>query len=1231
MAERIRLKKEKQRLEKLEREKIEREKLEAERKEASKKEVVSEPKSEIKKKEPVLAKKKPEPKDKKKANQWDEEETTQLKFKPVTQAKKDAKQDAKQGGYIKKNNFNPNYNKNKLNKSRNQQNFKTKDHYNSNYNKNNQSAHRGNKNYNRPFRNNYPNNFGNNKPNPNFNNMNGMRNPMSMQNPMAMSNPMGMNMIPKFNMMGNMGMPNMQQMQYMQNNFYNNRNQIYGSPGNFGMGFSNHYMGNSGYAIYQGNNQRGMVNPMNQAMTGGVKESGNYSKNYDESKASVVFKKNEVAKKVTQSKKEEEVKAEVEQKKNEAEVEKKQEETQVKPEVEKKEEPKVTENDSKPEIEEVLSPKKEPEPEKQIEEPEEKSSPIKAPEPSLVESIVISNDPPKQEEPQPEKTQEDQKANAEIQEEPQKPEVSQPESSSESSSSSDEDEPEQETQTEQTETEKPAAQPQTTETKDPETEKAEKLRQLSNNYQVVVYLEDEIENFLESYRGEIDNQFKHLVREFRAETVKAGGNRDRNYNRRGRGRGGKHGRDRDRNRDRWDKKRDRDNYGKSSYRRKEYSPPKEDKPMLKRQEVDPEKLKWLREQKESVGDWLIDKQAESEEQKVRKEIKGMLNKMTMDSLSELKPKLVKLAKEQDLAEFMCDELVKKAWKEIKYRNCYSQVVKAIISKSYKWEQAMEAAKQEKLEETSKKTKKSKFKPSYLKKRILKKLENEYSNGFKNYQEFRKTTNADEKLTKEDKVDKILKKRDALYGNVLFMSELFNKGVVSVNTLKTIVSQGLISIVQSFCDLKTETNPEAQKETKAIFIDYVEALLKFWEEAGKQYEIKQDEQFKKQSKKLKDNKKVKNQLNREIDLEIADKLISFMKTEKFGWDKNVKNDKQMRAKFFCIFDMLEVFVKVVEHIQKQDLDVRMDSLIENFLHLKRTGWKRIFTRQKASESKKDVDKKLQQEQEEEERLMYQNRKNRDYRRRDRGNRRRERYYDDEDDYGYDDYGYDDYEDDYRYQRRDNKDAFRKKGGRKEKYTEVKKQKKFKKAAVRFDECEKFLTESYKNKTWDGEKFGKIWEMTAENAQDQPEMIAKYLLLIMRNCKDSDFDDRLNVFRKWVEDGAVNADHFEKGFTMSVNKLVDEVSDSPKIFKAIFYMIILLIEKFDFTLDSVKIEYMDGDEKMDAFDAEDVFYFYDTLVTKCLGLLDEVEDADLKENLKGMLERLIQRAKDNMPKE
>ena len=686
--------------------------------------------------------------------------------------------------------------------------------------------------------------------------------------------------------------------------------------------------------------------------------------------------------------------------------------------------------------------------------------------------------------------------------------------------------------------------------------------------------------------------------------------------------------------------------------------------MLKRQAVDPEKLKWLREQKESVGEWLMDKANEDEDQKVRKSMRGMLNKMTMDSIKELKPQLVKLAADKELAEFLCDELVKKAWKEIKYRNCYSQVVKAVITKSFSWEEEMEAKKNEAAEAKQDPAKKSKrksrkFKPSYLKKRILKVLENEYSNGFKNYQEFRKVTQADPELTKEDKVDKILKKRDGLYGNVLFMSELFVNDVVSINTLKTIVMHGIISVVQSYVQLKTDPDMEARKETKAIFIDYVEALLKFWQEAGQAYEKKRNHEVSKQRKKDKEGKKIKNRLDPSIDKEMTEQLISFMKNEKFGWDENVKNDKEMKNKFYCIDHMLNMFATIVEHIKHQDLDVRMDSLIENFQHLRRTGWKRIFTRQKASESKRDVAKQIRKEKEEEDRLIHRSRRERyggrsnydDYRRNDRGDRNRRRNERDnyrERDRGRDrdrgrndrdrDFNYNDYEDEqedafdqYQSKRGDNED-FRKKDSQKRSYVEVKKGKSFMSAGQRFTKCEKFLKDQYKEKTWDGEAFQRIWELEPETAEQQSEIVAKYLSLFMRNCKDSDFDDRVQVIKTWTETEAITVEHFAAGFNLAQSTIIQEASDTPKIYKGIFEIVTLMVQNLGYSLSSVTVEYKDKEGNlMDFDDAEDIFFFYNALIKKFKVYLESVEDVESREKILGMLDDLAKRCQDNMPDE
>ena len=81
-----------------------------------------------------------------------------------------------------------------------------------------------------------------------------------------------------------------------------------------------------------------------------------------------------------------------------------------------------------------------------------------------------------------------------------------------------------------------------------------------------------------------------------------------------------------------------------------------------------------------------------------------------------------------------------------------------------------------------------------------------------------------------------------------MSELFVSDVISLNTLKIIVMHGIISVIQSYLHFKTDPDMEARRETKAILVDHVEALLKFWQEAGQTYEERRSHELSKQRRK-----------------------------------------------------------------------------------------------------------------------------------------------------------------------------------------------------------------------------------------------------------------------------------------------------------------------------------------------------------------------------------------------
>ena len=97
-------------------------------------------------------------------------------------------------------------------------------------------------------------------------------------------------------------------------------------------------------------------------------------------------------------------------------------------------------------------------------------------------------------------------------------------------------------------------------------------------------------------------------------------------------------------------------------------------------------------------------------------------------------------------------------------------------------------------------------------------------------------------------------------------------------------------------------------------------------------------------------------------------------------------------------------------------------------------------------------------------------------------------------------------------------------------------------------------------------------------------------------------------------------------------MQEASDTPKVYKGIFEIIVLMVQNLEYSLASVAVEYKDKQgNAMDFDDAEDVCFFYTGLIKKCKGYLEVAEDVECKEKIKGMLEDLANRCQANMPKE
>ena len=706
----------------------------------------------------------------------------------------------------------------------------------------------------------------------------------------------------------------------------------------------------------------------------------------------------------------------------------------------------------------------------------------------------------------------------------------------------------------------------------------EQLKRVSKNYSKIVYLESELLEFIDKFNQDIPEKYRDLRRDFKSQVTKnmSKGSRYRDDYRKDRKKSRYGRRDRDRGRGR-----DRDRDRRKEYKKNDYE---QEHVKLEREKFDEETTKRLREIKENFGGWMYEKKNESEDAKTRKKIKFLLNQLTMDTLRKIQSDLVNYCYDKELACFMMDELVKKAWKEVKYRNCYSKLVKKVTGTHFDWEDL-----------GGKKSGKKKKKPALLKKRIIAKLEKQYSQGFAEYQAFTEQIQNDASLSKEDKTDKILKKKDGLFGNVLFMAQLFVKGVVRINSFKLIVVHGLISVCQTYIEFSNTDS----KTHRAILLDYVEALIKLWEDAGSTYEKKQREQVEKERR----NKK--NTLSQDNDHEVADSLLTFMEHKEFGWDADIKSDQQMKKTIFGITNVLRVFLNVLNFIRDKELDVRLNSLIENFEDLRKRKWERIFRGQAAAESKKNIEKKIREEKRQEQEMM---------RKSSRRNHRGHRNYRDNDYYDYNDYyGEDDY--DYNYDdRRDDEfyvasEKNFKKNKKKKKYKNVEQQAPpaGKSGAACAKKTEELLRNFYKSKNFDGAQFKKVWDISEEPCDDIADFLKEYLVVFMDQGRETEVELRKQVIYDWVEQEKMNAEQFMKGFNMGHKISFQDYSDKYKYLAQLSQVLCWMISNHGVDLAQLEINTkVKGKPLDDEDDVEDLQFFYTMFFKELKKEIAKIED-------------------------
>jgi hypothetical protein len=274
-------------------------------------------------------------------------------------------------------------------------------------------------------------------------------------------------------------------------------------------------------------------------------------------------------------------------------------------------------------------------------------------------------------------------------------------------------------------------------------------------------------------------------------------------------------------------------------------------------------------------------------------------------------------------------------------------------------------------------------------------------------------------------------------------------------------------------------------------------------------------------------------------------------------------------------------------------------------LRNRKWERIFKGQAASESKKNIEKKIKEEKRADEELMRKGNRRKD--------RRRSKYnnydYYNEDDYDqYEDYYYED--DNYSKSNRN----FKKKGKKYQEYTKKDKSKPKGKVGSKCKEkTEELLNEFYKTKVFDNDKYKKVWDLSEENASNIVEFLENYLEIFMDKGRENEAEVRRGVIYEWMEQEKMNVDEFLKGFNSGHKVCYQEFSDKFKYLEQLSKVLCWVVVNYDLDISQLVIDKkIKGKELDDEDDIEDLQYFYVDFFKKLKTEIENIEDEALRKS-------------------
>lgn len=334
--------------------------------------------------------------------------------------------------------------------------------------------------------------------------------------------------------------------------------------------------------------------------------------------------------------------------------------------------------------------------------------------------------------------------------------------------------------------------------------------------------------------------------------------------------------------------------------------------VMQRMRVSDEVMIQMKYIKEHADHWLVSKNEDDEEAKLYRTVKHTLNKLSPDNFDIVSKELLDRCAVEKTVDMIIDCLVRKAWNEPVYTHWYAKLAALMAEKPMVWEKSLE---------------KPEKKRSAVKSKLLAQVQTKYITGFEEYHEQARKIADNTSLAPQEKQEKLNKIRKVLLGNMNFISELHESKILGSDAIQWVVFFGIWRFLNEFLQ------PSKEFSVKE---DYLEALLKLFENSGKKLE----------------SRIVKLKVPEE-DPEIIDLL-----------EKILTSDPELKETFYTFVDRKKVHVKSISEIffkflvavkncHFRSISIRVDSLIDNLLDFRRSNWSLKAGRIEAAKSLSEV--------------------------------------------------------------------------------------------------------------------------------------------------------------------------------------------------------------------------------------------------------------------------------------